>query len=107
YIPVGRVAVNMSAGALGYPWRKFLPLSAVAGASWALYSAGIGLIAGHWLEDQPLLSAVFGIAFALIIGVIIDRVAAARRRRQVRAEELLVPTEQAEVREPAAAEVEG
>ncbi|WP_147040886.1 DedA family protein, partial [Microbacterium aerolatum] len=26
YIPVGRVAVNMSAGALGYPWRRFLPL---------------------------------------------------------------------------------
>lgn len=82
YIPVGRVAVNMSAGALGYPWRRFLPLSAVAGITWALYSAGIGILAGHWLEDQPLLSAVFGIAFALVIGFAIDRVAAIRRRRR-------------------------
>lgn len=106
YIPVGRVAVNMSAGALGYPWRRFVPLSAVAGLTWALYSAGIGLVAGHWLEDQPLLSAVFGIAFALIIGVIIDRVAAARRRRQARAEAALAPLEGIEVREAASAEVE-
>lgn len=86
YIPVGRVAVNMSAGALGYPWRRFLPLSALAGVSWAAYSAIIGVLAGHWLEDQPLLSAVFGIAFALIIGVIIDRITAFRRRRRERAE---------------------
>lgn len=81
YIPVGRVAVNMSAGALGYSWRRFLPLSAVAGVTWAIYSAMIGMLAGHWLEDQPLLSVVFGVALALVIGVIIDRVAAARRRR--------------------------
>ncbi|HWV50504.1 MAG TPA: DedA family protein [Microbacterium sp.] len=82
YIPVGRVAVNMTAGALRYPWRRFLPLSALGGLSWAAYSAGIGLLAGHWLEDQPLLSAVFGVAFALIIGFAIDRIAAFRRRRR-------------------------
>lgn len=82
YIPVGRVAVNVSAGALGYPWRRFLPLSAVAGASWAAYSAGIGIVAGQWLEGQPLLSAVFGVAFALVVGVVIDRLAALRRRRR-------------------------
>lgn len=82
YIPVGRVAVNMSAGALGYPWRRFLPLSMVAAASWAIYSVGIGLLAGKWLTDQPLLSAVIGIVAALLIGVVIDRVAAVRRRKR-------------------------
>jgi membrane protein DedA with SNARE-associated domain len=84
YIPVGRVAVNMSAGALGYPRRRFVPLSIVAGVTWALYSAGIGILAGHWLEDQPLLSVVFGIAIALVIGVVIDRVSALVRRRRER-----------------------
>ncbi|MCK3768947.1 DedA family protein [Microbacterium aerolatum] len=107
YIPVGRVAVNMSAGALGYPWRRFLPLSAVAGATWALYSAGIGILAGHWLEDQPLLSAVFGIAFALVIGFAIDRVAAIRRRRRAREGADSVSLAASEVREPDAAEVAG
>ncbi|GGB25864.1 DedA family protein [Microbacterium aerolatum] len=107
YIPVGRVAVNMSAGALGYPWRRFLPLSAVAGATWALYSAGIGILAGHWLEDQPLLSAVFGIAFALVIGFAIDRVAAIRRRRRACEGADSVSLAASEVREPDAAEVAG
>lgn len=106
YIPVGRVAVNMSAGALGYSWRKFLPLSAVAGVSWAMYSALIGILAGHWLEDQPLLSAVFGIAFALILGVVIDRVAAARRRRRERSVSVAVSAG-GEAREVEPAEVTG
>jgi len=107
YIPVGRVAVNMSAGALGYPWRRFLPLSAIAGVSWALYSVAIGLVAGHWLSDQPLLSAVFGIAFALIIGVVIDRTTALVRRRRERASQTREPSESVEMQEAVPAEVKG
>ncbi|KQQ64697.1 DedA family protein [Microbacterium sp. Leaf320] len=81
YIPVGRVAVNMSAGALRFSWRRFLPLSVVAGVSWSALSLAIGLLAGSWVTEQPLLSAGIGIAVALVIGLVIDRVAAARRRR--------------------------
>jgi membrane protein DedA with SNARE-associated domain len=81
YIPVGRVVVNMSAGALHYPRRRFVFLSLVGGAAWAAYSAGIGLIAGRLLDDQPLLSSVLGVGVALIIGVGVDRMATARRRR--------------------------
>jgi membrane protein DedA with SNARE-associated domain len=80
YIPVGRVAVNMTAGALRYPRRRFVPLSALAAVSWALYGAGIGVIAGQWLKGQPLLCAVVGVTVALATGLIIDRIAAARRR---------------------------
>lgn len=82
YIPVGRVAVNMSAGALGFPWRRFLPLSLVAGLSWSILSLAIGMLAGAWIKDQPLLSAGLGIVIALAIGFVIDRIAAARRRRE-------------------------
>ena len=81
YIPVGRVAVNMSAGALRYRWPRFLLLSMIGGLSWAAYSAGIGLVAGRWLEGQPLLSAAFGVGFALALGLLLDRITAARRRR--------------------------
>ena len=81
YIPVGRVAVNMSAGALGFAWRRFLPLSLIAGLSWSAFSIAIGLLAGAWIEDQPLLSAGIGIVTALVIGLVIDRIAAVRRRR--------------------------
>lgn len=81
YIPVGRVAVNMSAGALRFPWRRFVPLSIVAGISWSALSLAIGLLAGSWVRDQPLVSAGIGIAVALVIGLVIDRVTALRRRR--------------------------
>lgn len=84
YIPVGRVAVNLSAGALGYPWRRFLPLSALGGVVWAVYSVGIGMLAGRWLQGQPLLSAVVGVVVAVVLGVGIDRFTAVRRRRRAR-----------------------
>ena len=82
YIPVGRVAVNMSAGALAFPWRRFVPLSLIGGLSWSVFSIAIGLLAGAWIKDQPLLSAGLGIVMALVIGLVIDRIAAARRRRE-------------------------
>lgn len=81
YIPVGRVAVNMTAGALHYPRRRFIPLSVIAGAMWAVYSVFIGLLAGNLVKDQPLLGAVIGIVLALVIGFVIDRIVTARRRR--------------------------
>lgn len=80
YIPVGRVAVNMTAGAVRYPWSRFLPLSIISGFMWAGYSTVIGLIAGNWLKGNPFLSVVIGIVIALTIGVVIDRITARRRR---------------------------
>lgn len=109
YIPVGRVAVNMSAGALGYPWCRFLPISGLAAVTWAGYSAGIGFLAGRWLESQPLLGAVIGIAVALVIGVVVDRVAAARRSRGARAapDDGCEPDAGSEVHEPEPAGMAG
>lgn len=84
YIPVGRVAVDVSAGALGFDWRRFAPLSVVAGLSWSALSIAIGVFAGAWIKNQPLLSAAIGVVVALAIGIVIDRVSAARRRRESR-----------------------
>lgn len=81
FIPVGRVAVNLSAGALSYPWSRFAALTVAAGLCWAAYSIAIGLLAGAWLHDQPLLGALLGIVIALGIGLVVDRVIALRARR--------------------------
>ena len=88
YIPVGRVAVNLTAGATGMPRRRFVPIAAVAATSWAAYSTLIGIIAGHWAHEQPLLGALVGVAIAIVLGVVVDRiqqVSAARAARCVRA----------------------
>mgnify|MGYP001076218666 CR=1 FL=1 len=80
FVPVGRVAVNVSAGALGYPWRRFAPLSLLASVCWTAYSIAIGLLAGAWLKDQPLVSSAIGVVLAVGAGVVVDRIVARRRR---------------------------
>ena len=85
YIPVGRVAVNVTAGATGLRHPRFAGLSALAGVSWAVYSVAIGLFAGSWLSGNPLLAALLGIVIALTIGIVIDRITetvTARRARR-------------------------
>lgn len=74
YIPVGRIAVNMTAGATGFPWKRFVPLSMIAGASWALYSIAIGTLVGHWFPGNPILGVVIAVACALVIGVLVDHI---------------------------------
>lgn len=87
YIPVGRVAVNMTAGATGFPLRRFLPLAALGGLGWAGYSVLVGMLAGAWLRTNPLLGALLAVAVALLLGVLIDAVVlrAVRRRADRRA----------------------
>jgi membrane protein DedA with SNARE-associated domain len=82
YIPGGRVAVNMGAGALGYHRRRFLVLTIVAGVTWAAYGAGIGTVAGHWFEGHPMVGALVGIGLAIVVGLLIDRIATMIRRRR-------------------------
>ena len=74
YVPVGRVAVNMTAGATHYPRRKFVPITIVAGITWALYSALMGRFVGDLFDKQPLLGAVVSICVALGLGFLVDRV---------------------------------
>lgn len=74
YVPIGRVAVNMTAGAVGYPRRRFMFISAIAAVMWALYSAGIGLVAAQWLGHEPLLAIVIGVVLGVAMGFIVDKV---------------------------------
>ncbi|PWD50439.1 hypothetical protein C8046_07055 [Serinibacter arcticus] len=76
YIPVGRVAVNMTAGAVGFPLRRFVAYDLVAAVMWAIYSTVIGVVAGAIFHDQPLLSVVVGVVGGIIIGFGLDKVLA-------------------------------
>jgi membrane protein DedA with SNARE-associated domain len=60
YIPVGRVAVNMTAGAVGYSRGQFVGFDAIAALIWALYSAAIGVGAGEWFKGHPLGATAVG-----------------------------------------------
>ena len=75
YVPVGRVAVNLTAGATGYPRRRFLGFAALATITWSAWSVGVGALAGRWVADNPLLGAAAGITVALLLGLAADHVA--------------------------------
>jgi membrane protein DedA with SNARE-associated domain len=86
YVPVGRIAVNMTAGATGYPRRRFVLIDAAACVSWALYSTFVGVAFGQVFAGQPFMAIVVSIVVAAAIGCAVDLGGRklARRRATVR-----------------------
>jgi membrane-associated protein len=82
FIPAGRTVVTLSAGTLGYPWRKFVIFDAVATLTWALYAALLGYFGGHAFEKAPWkgLLLALGIAFAVTGTIEVVRWYLRRRR---------------------------
>jgi membrane-associated protein len=76
FIPFGRIAVNLTAGASGFRYPRFLALTAIAGACWASYNAFVGALFGTWFEGNPLLAVAISVAVALVLGVLVDRATA-------------------------------
>jgi membrane-associated protein len=75
FIPGGRTVVTLSAGTLGYPWRRFVLFDAAAALGWALYAALLGYFGGHAFEKTPWkgLLLALGIAFAVTGGIELAR----------------------------------
>ncbi|WP_157981535.1 DUF5302 domain-containing protein [Protaetiibacter intestinalis] len=78
YIPFARIAVNLSVGAALLPWRRFLPLSALAGVAWALYNVAVGALFGALFADAPWLGILVSVPVAVVVGVGIDLVVSRR-----------------------------
>lgn len=74
YIPIGRVAVNITAGATGFSAKRFALLDAVGCLLWGVYSVSIGALAGNWMEHNRLLGILLSVVGAVILGWVLDRV---------------------------------
>jgi membrane-associated protein len=81
FVPVGRVIVNVLAGASGFPRRRFVALTAVSGMAWAGYSILIGIVAGAWIRDNPLLGIGIAVGIALVVGAAVDAIGRRLSRR--------------------------
>ncbi len=74
FIPLGRVAVNMTAGAVRFPFARFGMIITFSACLWAGYSILLGLVAGNVLEERPLVAVAVGLVFGVTMGWIIDRI---------------------------------
>jgi membrane protein DedA with SNARE-associated domain len=87
FVPVGRVVVNILAGASGFSRRRrFVALTAVSGVAWAAYSILIGIVAGAWIRDNPLLGIGIAVGIALVVGAAVDAVGRGLSRRRASVE---------------------
>ena len=95
FIPGGRVAVNLTAGAMRYPLARFIPLDLVSTGLWAAYSIAIARLTAGWL-DNAVLQIALSVSGAALVGLFMDRgVKAVLRRRLARAGGTLGPAEHA------------
>ncbi|MEU9387949.1 VTT domain-containing protein, partial [Streptomyces sp. NPDC048279] len=62
FAPAGRSIVSLGAGATHRRVREFLPWSALAGLSWAVYSVALGYLGAQWLGETWLATAVSVVA---------------------------------------------
>lgn len=76
FVPFGRIAVNLTAGATGFRYRRFLGLTAIAGLCWAVYNVVVGAIFGAWLGGNPVLAVAVSVVVAIGLGILVDQVSA-------------------------------
>jgi membrane-associated protein len=74
FVPIGRVAVNLTAGVTHYPHLRFVGLTLLSASLWAGYSVAIGLFFGQWFEDNHVLGAAIAIVCAVALGIVVDLV---------------------------------
>ncbi|WP_164702316.1 DedA family protein [Modestobacter sp. KNN46-3] len=70
YVPGLRTAVTLTAGAVGWPLRRFTPFAALAALTWAGWSAGIGYVGGLAFERDPLRGLLLGLGLALALAAL-------------------------------------
>jgi membrane-associated protein len=82
FIPGGRTAVTLSAGTLGYPWRRFVIFDAVAALGWALYASLLGYFGGSAFEAAPWKGLVLALGIAFAVAGVIEVVRWYLKRRR-------------------------
>jgi membrane-associated protein len=83
FVPGGRTATTVSAGALRMRWARFAAFAAMAALGWASYAALMGYVGGRAFEDNPLWGLLigFGLAALTFVAVEVARRVRARSRR--------------------------
>ena len=72
FIPGGRTATMLSAGIVGFGWRRFACYDLVAGVLWATYASLIGWLGGRVFADKPMHALLLAFAFAAVLVLVME-----------------------------------
>jgi membrane protein DedA with SNARE-associated domain len=81
FIPGGRTAVTLSAGTLGYPWRRFAVFDAAAALIWAAYATLLGYFGGKTFEGAAWKGLLLALTVAFALAGTTEVVRRYRQRR--------------------------
>jgi membrane protein DedA with SNARE-associated domain len=82
FVPFGRLAVNLSAGAARVPAPRYLPLAGGAALAWAAFQALVGAAIATIVPGGTVVAVLVSIVLAIAVGWAIDHsLARARRTR--------------------------
>jgi membrane-associated protein len=81
YVPGGRTAVTLTAGAVHHPLSSFSLFDGIATATWATYAALVGFLGGAAFEHEPVKGVLLGLGLALSVAGAIELVRRVRHRR--------------------------
>ena len=74
FIPGGRTAVTLTAGATGYGYARFAAFAGAAAVLWSTYATMLGYAGGKAYEDDPLRALLLGFGLALAGATLIEAV---------------------------------
>jgi membrane-associated protein len=80
FIPGGRTATTVTAGALWMRWARFASFAAVAAVAWASYAALLGYVGGRAFESNPLWGLIVGFGLAALTFLVVEALRRARSR---------------------------
>jgi membrane-associated protein len=79
FIPGGRTAVTLTCGLIGYPRRRFVTGTAIAGIVWACYAFFLGRLGGEAFQGRPWLGLLLALGLAVVVSVLTEAVRRAWR----------------------------
>jgi membrane protein DedA with SNARE-associated domain len=77
FLPAGGIVGALLAGALKWPFRRFVPVAAAGSALWSVYPATVGYIGGQ-IVDESWLAMLLSFVVATLISIPVGMVIRAR-----------------------------
>jgi membrane-associated protein len=72
FVPGGRTAVMLTAGATSLPFGRFVKFVVIAAAAWSSYAALLGYAGGRAFEGEPLTALLLGLGVAASSSAIVE-----------------------------------